>query len=259
VQFHTYAILDNIQRTHWWFVSRRRILGALLERQRPGRRDLRILDVGCGTGVNQEFLRSYGAVTGLDNAEEALQRCIGNGFRNVLMADLLRLPIAGGAFDVIVAMDVIEHVDEDGDALRELYRILKPGGLLYITVPAFMFLWSNQDDVSLHKRRYRLPALLAVVKGAGFTVPLVSYMNFFMFLPILAGRIVLKILGLKFGSEGLLNPKATNGLITSIFSLEAKILPKASLPFGVSIVCLAERPATDGGLSSAPRAGNGIG
>jgi len=249
LQFHTYAILDSIQRTHWWFVGRRRILAALLERHRPGRRDLRILDVGCGTGVNQEFLRAYGRVAGLDNAEEALRRCTRNGFGDVLMGDLLRLPFRDASFDLVVAMDVIEHVDEDEAVLKEALRILKPGGLLYVTVPAFMFLWNFQDDVSLHKRRYRLPGLLKVSAAAGFRIRRASYMNFFMFPPVLLVRSLLKLLGVRLDSEARLNPATTNGIVASIFSLEAKLIPRVRLPFGVSILCLAERPAAEGGAA----------
>lgn len=240
MQFHTYGILEDVQRTHWWFVSRRRILGAMLEHARPGRRDLKILDVGCGTGVNLGFLQQYGAVTGLDNTEEAVKRCKANGFQDVVMGDILALPFPDATFDLVVAMDVVEHLDDDVAVLKELRRIVKPGGLLYITVPAFMFLWSIQDDVSLHKRRYRASQLRQAVEAAGLRCARITYFNFFLFPLILALRYLIKLFRVKVESENRINPKMTNGLMTSIFSSEAAFLPRVNLPFGVSILCLAE-------------------
>ena len=243
MQFHTYGLLDDVQRTHWWFVSRRRILGAMLDASRPGRRDLRTLDIGCGTGVNLEYLGRYGKVVGLDSSHEAVVRCRANGLPGVLMGDIFQLPFPPGSFDLVVAMDVIEHVDDDVAALREILRILKPGGLAYITVPAFMFLWSVQDDVSEHRRRYRLPGLKRAVDAAGLRIGRITYMNTFMFPVILFLRWAIKLLRIRIDSENRIRPGIANRPLAAIFSAEAKILPKVNLPFGVSILCLAEKPA----------------
>jgi len=243
VQFHTYGLLEKVQKTHWWFVGRRRILSAMIEWARPGRRDLRSLDIGCGTGVNLEHLRQYGPVIGLDNTHEAVRLCRAKGLSEVLLGDIFHLPFPEAAFDLVVAMDVIEHVDDDVGALREILRILKPGGLAYITVPAFMFLWSVQDDVSEHKRRYRLRGLRGAVEASGLKVRRITYMNTFMFPVILFLRWAIRLLRIRMDSENRVDPGAANRPLAAIFSAEAKLLPRIRLPFGVSVLCLAEKGA----------------
>ena len=221
-------------------MGRRRILGAVLERLRPGRRDLLALDIGCGTGVNLKFLSQYGRVIGLDSEELAVKLCQEGGQGRALRGDVREIPFRDRSFDVVVAMDVMEHVDDDAGMLQEVRRVLKPGGLLYLTVPAFMFLWSLQDDVSLHRRRYTLRLVKNVVEKGGFRIRRISYMNFFLFPLIFALRLGMRVFGVRLDSENRLNPRLTNGLFTWIFALEARILPWRNLPVGVSVLCVAE-------------------
>ena len=275
-----YQIMFSVEDDHWWFVGRREIVFAQIEdalkRTRrggetdagfvappaggmsrrptlpaqgettsvsPDRAARRILDIGCGTGANLDHLRAYGEVQGVDVSEFALDFCRRRGHRRVLCASATELPFAPDSFDLVTALDVIEHRDDDLGGLGEIRRVLRPGAPAVLFVPAFQALWGPNDEQSHHRRRYRLPELRARVEAAGLSVERISYANFAMFAPIWAGRKLMNAISARSQSENRINHPLLNRLLARLFAGEAGWLRRHTLPFGVSIVCVARKAA----------------
>jgi SAM-dependent methyltransferase len=240
VELETQRIEDEVGSRHWWFEGRRIIVRSLLTSESlPS--GARIYDVGCGTGQNLEMLAAFGEVTGVDRSAEVLGLAGARGFQ-VLQGDIASLPLASDSADVMVAMDVLEHLDDDGEAARELFRVLRPGGLVVITVPAFRWLWGSQDDVSHHRRRYTRAELEALLSGAGFVLHKVSFFNFFLFLPTWLGRRLVALLGATVLSENTLTPPWLDRPLGAIFASEAGVLRRLDFPVGVSLLALGRKP-----------------
>ena len=238
---HTYPIMFRVEQAHWWYTGRRKILAGFVEeicRQVTDRRP-RILDVGCGTGANLLMLSEYGEAEGVDISEDALAFCRERGLDKVRLGAGEKLPYEDGTFDLVTALDVVEHMDDDLAGLREMRRVLRPGGRVLLFVPTFMFLWGLQDDVSNHRRRYRLPELRRVLEQAGFEIERTTYANITFFLPILVVRQLMRLTGLKADSENDINVTALNGVLGSVFGAESWLLRFMNLPFGVSGLCVA--------------------
>jgi SAM-dependent methyltransferase len=152
-----------------------------------------------------------------------------------------KLPYEDNNFDLVTGLDVVEHLDDDLAGLREMRRVLRPGGRALLFVPAFMFLWGVQDDISHHRRRYTLSGLKEIVRQAGFEIERATYVNITFFLPILLGRLLMRATGYRPASENNLTVGFLNGLLGSIFGAERFFLSLMNFPFGVSIVCVARR------------------
>lgn len=265
-----YEVMFNVEDEHWWFVGRRAIVFALIEdalgthaparagrgvRQIDQQRALshhahaalralperQILDIGCGTGATMDHLRRYGQTQGIDLEELPLQFSRQRGHQRVLRASAVQLPFADEAFDLITALDVIEHLADDVQGLRELRRVLKPGAPALIFVPAFEALWGPNDVQSGHQRRYRLAQLRRAVTAAGLRVEHISYANMAMFLPIWLGRKLLNLLQRREQAENRINHPLLNKLLARLFASEANWLRRHTLPFGVSIICVARK------------------
>jgi SAM-dependent methyltransferase len=237
---HTYPILFRVEQSHWWHTGRREILASFVAdicREVTDRRP-RILDVGCGTGANLLMLSKYGDAEGVDVSEDALAFCRERGLEKVKLGAGEELPYEDGTFDLVTAFDVVEHMDDDLAGLTEMRRVLRPGGRVLLFVPAFMFLWGLQDDVSNHRRRYRLPELRRVLEQAGFEVERTTYANITFFLPILFIRKLMRLTGLKASTENNINVTALNGFLRRLFETESWILRYMNLPFGVSALCV---------------------
>ena len=244
MQQHTYAIMDRVEDSHWWFVGRRAILESFLKTicsrlQTPDSR-LSILDVGCGTGANLEMLSAFGEAEGVDVSDEALEFCRRKGL-TVQKGLAEKLPYEDGSFDVTTALDVVEHLDDDIAGLKEMYRVTKSGGYSLIFVPAFMWLWGVQDDISHHRIRYTKKEIVGRLKEAGYEVERATYANFTFFAPILGGRTIMRITGIKPESENNITISALNGVFGKLFSAERHILKNFDFPFGVSIVVVARK------------------
>ena len=246
MQPHTYAIMRAVEDTHWWYVGRRRIISSFVqricdERRSEGMREPRLLDIGCGTGGNLETLSKFGEAEGVDISREALDFCRARGLANVREGAAETLPYGDESFDLVTGLDVVEHLDDDVAGLREMRRVLRPGGRCLLFVPAFMFLWGVQDDISHHRRRYTLSELKTKLQVAGFEIERASYANVTFFVPILLGRWLMRLTGLRPASENNVNIGMLNGLFGRIFGAESWWLRRMSLPFGVSIICVAKR------------------
>jgi SAM-dependent methyltransferase len=243
MQQHTYSIMRKVEGHHWWFAGRRKIIESFLagiarnwKIDRP-----HILDVGCGTGANLEMLAQFGDAEGVDVSPEALAFCRERGLKQVHHGEAEHLPFADGSFDLVTGLDVVEHLDDDLAGLKEMRRVLRLGGYCFIFVPAFMFLWGVQDDISHHRRRYTLNGIKRVVHEAGFDVERVTYANITFFAPILLGRLLMRVTGIRPASENNIPVGPLNGILGRIFGAESSILRHVNLPFGVSAICVAKR------------------
>jgi SAM-dependent methyltransferase len=237
-----HARLAEHEEWYWWHRARERVVHRILRRVAPP--NARILDVGCGTGATSASLRRFGPVLGMDVGSEALSRARQRGLL-VTRSSATRLPVRGGAFDVVVALDVLEHLDDDAAALREIREALEPGGALLATVPAYPFLWSSHDVALGHRRRYLRRQLIERLRDTGFELELCSYVMSSILPAAMAMRLAERLLpaGRRKSQSGYVPlPAPLNGLLTRLAAFEGYLLRWLRLPFGLSIVALARRP-----------------
>ena len=243
MMLHTYPNLFEVEESHWWHVGRRRIIASFVKLicDQVSDRRARILDVECGTGANLMMLGEFGDAEGVDVSPDAIKFCRERGLDNVKLGAAESLPYADGEFDLVTALDVVEHMDDDVAGLREMHRVLRKGGRVLLFVPTFMFLWGVQDDVSHHRRRYRLSELREAVKASGFEVERTTYGNITFFLPVLLIRKFMRLTGVKAESENNINISALNSFFGAILAAERHWLRYFNIPFGVSGLCVARR------------------
>ncbi|MGF1937282.1 MAG: class I SAM-dependent methyltransferase [Nostoc sp. ChiQUE02] len=240
MDFQMYQQMMEVEDKHWWFVARRSIIEEVIRKLNlPA--DAEIFEAGCGTGGNLAMLSRHGQVYAMELNEAArtfasdLQ--LGEIQPGFLPNDI---PFADKKFDLIVLLDVLEHVEEDTASLQALSAKLKPSGWLLITVPAYPWLWSKHDDLLHHKRRYMLHNLRQIVGDTGYHVHFVSYFNFVLF-PLIAGVRLVQGLFNKGGNEQSMPPKLVNQMLTFLFGIERYLIGRLFLPFGVSLLLLAQR------------------
>ncbi len=251
-----YAVEADVEESHWWFVGRRwlfsREIAALgLPVDAP------ILEVGTSTGTNLRMLGDLGfqRVAGLDLSDEAIRFCADKMLGNVRRGDVCALPFEDASFELVLATDILEHVADDALALCEIARVLKPGSLMLITVPAFDSLWGLQDEVAHHLRRYRLPPIKSAVEAAGLRVVRCFYFNYLLFVPIWLARQVLRALRIKLASENQLNFPPLNRFLKLVFELDLHTAAWLKPTFGVSIFVLAEKAGEGQPTSVVPNHG----
>lgn len=247
-----YERMYRFEDRYWWFVARRHLILTLLGTHYPQDGRLQILDIGCGTGAMLDELAAFGTVVGADFSPEALQFCVARGVgAELARADVRRLPFADASFDVVTAMDIVEHIDDDKAAACEIFRVLRPGGRLLVTVPAFPSLWSEHDEALHHFRRYTVPRLKDLFQRVGLTVEKVSYTVTTLFPAIWVFRQVgnlLRPLSTASRAEGekkanLINFAApVNAALLALSQWETGLVSRQDLPFGVSVVCVARKP-----------------
>jgi len=239
------AIYDQmrvLQRDHWWFAARRDILAAEIARL-PLPRPAQILEAGCGPGGNLEMLKRFGDVVAIEPDAESrayAAEMAGVDVRPGLLPQ--SAPDFGKAFDLVACFDVIEHVPDDAGAVARLGDYLKPGGFMVTTVPACPWMWSDHDAAHHHQRRYGMRAYRALFEQAGLSVRRASHFNSLLFPPIAAVRLAKNLAGRTGGDEAMPG-KTLNGVLRNVFGLERGLLKGLDLPFGVSILLVAQRPA----------------
>ena len=235
-----YRDISRYEETNWWYVSRRRILQDMFRRVLGGGTAGSVVDVGCGTGANVSVLRQHAArVVGIDIAPEAVAFAREKGgYTEVLCGDALALPLPDASVDIVVCMDVLEHVDDEA-AAREIARVLRPGGYAFITVPAFASLWNVNDDYSHHLRRYRSQRLGKIFQQAGCVAEKVYYWNCALVVPVwVMARLYRR------GQTPLRNnlsyiPGVANPLLRWL--IRAELVAGTHLPFGVSLCAVVRK------------------
>ena len=235
----------ELEDTYWWFVARRGLVLTLLGRRLAAspERERVILDVGCGTGATLEGLSRFGRVVGMDSSRYALQCCRRRGRHDLVQARGEALPIADASADAITALDLLEHIPDDAAAVREFSRVLRPGGVLIVTVPACPFLWSEHDEALDHLRRYRAARLRQIIAESGLVIERLSPLITFLLFPIAALRLLQRLRPRKRGPQTALivPPRAVNSLLTRLLLLENRWLLHFNLPVGVSLMAVARK------------------
>jgi SAM-dependent methyltransferase len=235
-ELQTHRVEDG----HWWYQGRRRVIERAI-----GRLDLpagaRILDAGCGSGRNMVDLARHGAVTGVELSETSVRLARERNAGEVVEGSVMDMPFDEGTFDLTVSLDVIEHLEDDVGALRELRRVTKPGGALLVTVPAYQWLWSGHDEINHHHRRYNRRTLLAPAQAAGWQMERSAHFNSLL-LPI---AIVLRALErfkpstTKSSLDLWIPPAPLNWALRQPLHLEAATIGRGgSIPAGLSLLAV---------------------
>ncbi|MBN1526082.1 MAG: class I SAM-dependent methyltransferase [Candidatus Omnitrophica bacterium] len=237
----------KLKDTNWFYKGMFDIWAAFLEVSLKGfDRTGRALDLGCGAGGKMLHLRNYAAkVYGLDLSMDALRFTKERSSVCLNQASAENIPYKDGSFSLMNAFDIIEHIEDDLGALKEMNRVMAKGGFLVIAVPAFGFLWSQHDIANFHKRRYTACDLKVKLEKAGFEVARMTYANFFLFPFVAAIRLVqygllrpfLKVERTRVESL----PPFLNSILVSILDFESRIVKKTRLPFGVAVMCVARK------------------
>lgn len=241
MQEDCYHKMYEVEERHWWFKGK--FATALMLLTRRISQGSRVLDIGCGTGLFSKMLTKKGyEVTSIDSSSVALDYSRKRGVSNLISGDALKLPFPDNAFDAACALDILEHLEDDQGALKEWQRVLKPGGVLLIFVPALPLLWGPQDEKLDHKRRYTR-AMLSKEINEFLTVERISYFNTLLFLPVLLSRYLFRFFPrlLKNRDELDITNKSLNFFLGLIFSLEKIYLTKFSFPFGVSLLSVSRK------------------
>ena len=237
----------NLEDGYWWFKGMRNIFLGQIERIFNGRKDLKILDIGCGTGRTMSEMRKFGYCVGMDMEPAALESCKNRNMYNLVCAQADKLPFESDSFDLVTLFSVIEHVEDDSMLVSEVYRVCKSGGLAMFSTSAFNFLWSGNDIVSRHKRRYSKKQMLRLI-NKHFDIQKITYTNFFLFPIVCLGVIFSNIKRRQSGHarDGFYKvPGFLNRLLALILKLESIIIIKHSLPLGVSLLCVAKKAGKD--------------
>ena len=232
-----YKTYFEVEKRHWWFRVRRNIIFWLIQKYDISK-TAKIFDFGCGSGYLAGELQKMGYnASGSDTSREAIEFGRQRGIKNIEAVQSDEMPQEGG-FDVILALDVIEHIKDDTVAIKGLEKALKPGGALIITVPAYQWMWGVQDEVAHHFRRYTMSGLAdAVKRSGGLRIVRKTYFNTLLFPPVVIVRALSKWFNLKERESDFdISSRFLNSLFYFIFNLEIYFLELFSFPFGVSIL-----------------------
>jgi 2-polyprenyl-3-methyl-5-hydroxy-6-metoxy-1,4-benzoquinol methylase len=234
---------------HWWFRWRFRLIRDVINNLSGMPDRPTMLDAGCGTGQMLKMLQQHGPAVGLDLSEDAIMFASSRDAENLVLGSVTKPPFADGTFDIAFALDVIEHVDDDRGMLEGLRELVRPGGALVVTVPAFQSLWSDHDKINHHRRRYRRRQMRKTLMSAGFEVERITYCNTFLFPVVWVTRRAQALVRrfrpkdeTQVSSDLHAYPRVVNALLYRLMLVEAWIVRHVNLPIGVSILAIARRP-----------------
>jgi SAM-dependent methyltransferase len=254
------ARYHEVGNSYWWLSGKYEIIMDCIARVLPRGNDLNVLDAGCGPGNMLDRLSSRGTVTGSDLSPPALSFCRSRGYTRVTLSRLDMLALQSAQFDLVTAIDVLEHIPDDAAGLREIHRVLRPGGTVVVTVPAFQVLWGDHDDIYGHYRRYRVSQVAALMASCGFEVVKLSYFQPLYFLPLLAFRRWKKLTRrggdrpIEQRDDFVAIPPWLNRFLTRLMVAEKYVLRHFAFPFGVTLVCVGRKLSSGGNGRAAPAA-----
>jgi ubiquinone/menaquinone biosynthesis C-methylase UbiE len=238
----------DLERKHWWFIAREKIISnhikKLIADKKLNTQNLKILNVGCGTGRSSQYLSEFGEVVSVEYDKHCCEFAAEKTGLEIINGSITELPFEDNSFDLVCAFDVIEHVEDDQLAVSEMKRVAKSSGIVFITIPAFMSLWSHHDVINHHFRRYKLAQIVALFnKVADGNKLFTSYFNFFLFIPIYITRIVSNWIKSGQNRPGsgsdfeTFKPGIMADLLYKLMLFESKFINRnIKLPFGVSLL-----------------------
>ncbi|SHH85634.1 class I SAM-dependent methyltransferase [Cognatishimia maritima] len=238
-----YDRMNALEAEHWWFVARRRIIETAIRQFVPLGPSPRILEAGVGTGGNIAMLQQFGDLQGFEFDAPARDMATAKTGLSVPYGALPDdIPFSDGRFDLICLFDVLEHVEPDAESLAALAQKLAPGGRIFVTVPAYPWLWSEHDVSHHHFRRYTRKSLAQAAQSAGLTVERFFNFNVFLMPLILGVRLVKRLLGSK-ASDDVMPGPGLNRVLGRVFAAERHLIGRTPMPAGVSLGAVLMRNA----------------
>jgi SAM-dependent methyltransferase len=249
MQEHIYEHLYQVEDRHWWYIAKRLLVEAMLQRfLRPSDTDdgnclprPRVADIGCGCGAMLQQLRDHYDVVGVDPSPQAREFCARRGIEVAIGSLPNGLTLARSSFDAVLLLDVVEHLDDDDASVRASAQLLKPGGIMVSTSPAYQWLWSDWDVQHHHRRRYTLEQFRALFTRAGLRIELSSYANTALFPLAATARLAGRFFGRRGAGEMRVPPAPVNAVLRTLFASERGVLGRLQLPFGLSVIVVARR------------------
>ena len=241
MQPEEYDVMFRVEETHWWYQALHQLIFQTLQSEQPDWREKEILDAGCGTGSILNQLGNPTKNIGVDLAPEAISFCRQRGLNNVQQADICALPFADASFDVVVCSSVLYHqwVKDSGVAIRELHRVLRPGGLLLLNVPALRFLHSAHDEAVMTAHRFSKSEIRQLLRDNGFVIRRLTYWTTLLFpLAVIARTLGGSSTGRDFQSAA---DSLPHRLFKHMMALELRLLKRTSLPIGVALLAAARK------------------
>lgn len=241
MQPNEYATMFRVEETHWWYSALHQLILQTLEAELPDWREREILDAGCGTGAILQRLGNPAKNAGIDLAPEAIQFCHERGLDNVQQGDICTLPFADASFDAVICSSVLYHqwVRDVATAIHEMGRVLRPGGLLVINVPAFRFLHSAHDDAVMTAHRFRKPEIRKLLLDQNFTIRRLTYWTSLLFpLAVVARTLGGSQMGRDFEEK---EPSFLQRALAQVMMAELLLLRRMSFPFGVALLAVARK------------------
>lgn len=234
---------SSLWKNYWWKQGRDFAAKFLLKKFLKPNKKNKILDAGCGLGETSKKFAVFGQVTGIDSAPEAIKLAKKNGLKKAKVMDLTNLSFPENSFEAVTAFDVLEHIENDQQAIRETFRVLKNKGIFLLTVPAYNWLWSEHDEALGHKRRYTKRQIEKKLKKSGFAVFKSSYIISSFLLPIALFRFWRKISKQEKvpKTSYVVLPDFLNFFLAQILKLEGILVQAINLPFGVSLICVVRK------------------
>lgn len=253
MEFEEYRIMREAEDVHWWYRGLRGVMFTLLGLHRGEGRATRILDAGCGTGGNMCALEEAGfsRVLGFDYSADGLYFCRERGLDNLCQSSLMAIPFPDNSLNTVISCDVIndEGLRDEMQALRELYRVLKPGGKLFLNLPAYTFLRGEHDRATSVARRYTTRSISTKLRSVGFRIKRATYWNMFLFPVVLAVRLASRMMGRhereQVRSDITVPPPLINAFLTMALAVEQALMRRFDLPFGSSVGVVAVKPGLE--------------
>lgn len=240
----------HAEQHHFWFVGFRRFVVPVLARAASGRRDLRLLDAGCGTGLNLTLLSAHGTAFGLDLTWLGLAYGARRGATRLVQASITDIPFASGSFDIVTSFDVLQTLthEQEAQALRDVARVLRPGGALLLNVAALEWLRGSHSALAQEHHRHSKASLRAALEAAGFAIERITYTNVSLFPLVLAVRLAQRLTrrvesGRAKGREIQMPIAPINRTLSALVATEAALARHVNMPIGSSVLCLARKPA----------------
>jgi SAM-dependent methyltransferase len=234
-----YEEMFEMEQRHWWFAAKHRIVADLLKRMLPKREEgerAKVADLGCGCGMLLYKLKDRYDVVGVDGAQKAIEFCALRGVPVKLGRFPEEIPLEREAFDAVLLLDVLEHLERDVQTAQAAAKLLKPGGILMCSVPAYQWLWSPRDEHHQHFRRYGRKRFVELMEATGLKVEMVSFFNTWLFPVAAAGRLAAKLRRSDQMKDLRVPPQPVNATLSTMFGSERHLLGRVSLPFGLSLI-----------------------